>query len=353
MGAVCSSVARGPSRAAVCRAGQAVHQQHTRRQPVLSPTPLPLPATWSQQFRSAISIMAAAPQGPSLGQHASFFNSLVELIPARFYHGGEELLHLTGMKKAERAAAKQDLKEKAKDNKRAKLDPDVPNTSLAVQQQHQQERVAQQQGGASDAHASEAGAVQLVPADSSRESLQAKLQAKIQVGVWELHALQQACHAASLRKPYPVTFSYPCPACLQSVQQQRNKKKEKQAVAQQAGEWREKTLENNVKQKQKQAQQALTVTKRCERAIYCVRLNFVLMSLFGHQQHGSLDGTDHIRHLMSISLCLRFSVLCLLPLSLFWIHCLGQQSQQHHVQQGASGPMCVFCLGRKTYSACC
>mmetsp|Transcript_15557 Transcript_15557/g.26906 ORF Transcript_15557/g.26906 Transcript_15557/m.26906 type:complete len:396 (-) Transcript_15557:734-1921(-) len=181
--------------------------------------------------------MAQAVPGVSLGAHSSFFDRLVELIPARFYHGGEELVHLVGMKKAERAAAKQDLKAKAKDNKRAKLDPNAPSTSLAVQQLQRDQAQAPADGSGTQPSVDAPSSVlfgQVASGSSlSREELQAKLQAKIQ-----------------------------------SVRLNRDKKKEKQAVAQQSQEWRDKTLENNVKQKQAQAQaEQLTGSKRKAEAV--------------------------------------------------------------------------------------
>ena len=69
-----------------------------------------------------------------LAEHSKFFDSLVELVPAKYYFEAEEpLLNLKYLKKADRAAAKRALKEQYRKNKRARLDPDTAQTSLDVQ----------------------------------------------------------------------------------------------------------------------------------------------------------------------------------------------------------------------------
>ena len=70
----------------------------------------------------------------ALAEHSAFFDSLVELVPAKYYFEREEpLLNLKYMKKAERAQAKRALKEQYRKNKRAKLDPNSAQTALEVQ----------------------------------------------------------------------------------------------------------------------------------------------------------------------------------------------------------------------------
>lgn len=76
-------------------------------------------------------------------QHAKFFDRLVDLVPAKYYHpSDQELVNTKYLKKNAKAAAKQAMKEQYKQNKRAKLNPDTAKTSLQIQQQ-QAERLQQ------------------------------------------------------------------------------------------------------------------------------------------------------------------------------------------------------------------
>jgi len=69
-------------------------------------------------------------------QNAKFFDRLVDLVPAKYYHpSDQELVNTKYLKKIAKAAAKQAMKEQYKQNKRAKLDPDTAQTSLQIQQQ--------------------------------------------------------------------------------------------------------------------------------------------------------------------------------------------------------------------------
>ena len=69
-------------------------------------------------------------------QNAKFFDRLVDLVPAKYYHpSDQELVNTKYLKKNAKAAAKQAMKEQYKQNKRAKLDPDTAQTSLQIQQQ--------------------------------------------------------------------------------------------------------------------------------------------------------------------------------------------------------------------------
>ena len=71
-----------------------------------------------------------------LSENAKFFDRLVDLVPAKYYHpSDQELVNTKYLKKNAKAAAKQVMKEQYKQNKRAKFDPDTAKTSLQIQQQ--------------------------------------------------------------------------------------------------------------------------------------------------------------------------------------------------------------------------
>ena len=71
-----------------------------------------------------------------LSENAKFFDRLVDLVPAKYYHpSDQELMNTKYLKKNAKAVAKQVMKEQYKQNKRAKLNPDTAKTSLQVQQQ--------------------------------------------------------------------------------------------------------------------------------------------------------------------------------------------------------------------------
>ena len=118
-------------------------------------------------------------------QHSRFFDTLVELIPAKFYHAGdEEHVDLRTMKKAARAAVKQEFKAKAKENKLAKFDPDAPATALEVQQSKQKQAADEQPFGAGTS-------LNLSGGKLTREELKEKLHKKL-----EVRAQAGAGHAA-------------------------------------------------------------------------------------------------------------------------------------------------------------
>ncbi|KAK9807529.1 hypothetical protein WJX72_001705 [[Myrmecia] bisecta] len=70
--------------------------------------------------------------------HSRFFDNLVDLIPAKHYleQNPDTQLNTRYLKKGEKVAVKQQLKEKYKHNKRTKLDPDAAHTTSSVQQQN-------------------------------------------------------------------------------------------------------------------------------------------------------------------------------------------------------------------------
>ena len=74
-----------------------------------------------------------------LQQNAKFFDRLVDLVPAKYYHhSDQEVVNTKYLKKNAKAAAKQGMKEQYKQNKRAKLNPDTAKTSLQIQQEQAQ-----------------------------------------------------------------------------------------------------------------------------------------------------------------------------------------------------------------------
>ena len=71
-----------------------------------------------------------------LARNAKFFDRLVDLVPAKYYHPDDhELVNVKYLKKNAKAAAKQAMKEQYKQNKRIKLNPDTAKTSLQIQKQ--------------------------------------------------------------------------------------------------------------------------------------------------------------------------------------------------------------------------
>jgi hypothetical protein len=102
-----------------------------------------------------------------LSSHTSFFDHLVELVPAKYYLASEQQqVNLKYLKKSARDATKAAFKQQYKQSKRAKLDPDQAKTTLELQRQQQQGAKAkvgaaesdtdneeeEQGGGGSNAH---------------------------------------------------------------------------------------------------------------------------------------------------------------------------------------------------------
>ena len=73
--------------------------------------------------------------------HAAYFDSLVDMIPAKHYLDPEkEPINIKHMKKADKKAAKRALKAEGRKNKRQKLDPSMAATTLEQQQQRAAEK---------------------------------------------------------------------------------------------------------------------------------------------------------------------------------------------------------------------
>ncbi|KAL3154963.1 hypothetical protein ABBQ38_011491 [Trebouxia sp. C0009 RCD-2024] len=126
-----------------------------------------------------------------LSENVKFFDRLVDLVPAKYYHpSDQEVLNTKFLKKNAKAAAKQVMKEQYKQNKRAKLNPDTAKTSLQIQQQ-QVEGLRQSDPGEVDdaAEPAESQPVQEHPVKKlnlpaggtpSHTTLQEKLQQRLQ-----------------------------------------------------------------------------------------------------------------------------------------------------------------------------
>jgi len=124
---------------------------------------------------------AADPKRAKLSSHSTFFDQLVDLVPAKYYHDGAyEQVNPRFLKKAEREAAKLAAKEAYKRNKKEKLDPDQSKTSLEVQRQQNEK---QKPAGGEEGSSAHAGLQFNIGAGSgaSREELKAKLQAKLEL----------------------------------------------------------------------------------------------------------------------------------------------------------------------------
>ena len=158
-------------------------------------TPTSLQWNWASPSLHHIHTMDMA-----ASKQAKFFDHLVSLIPPKYYFDDDkEKLNLQFMKKAERQAAKQQFKEQAKTNKKQKLDPDAPASSLEVQKLQLNPK-AKQVDAPKDGEASTAGrppplqqqlqqphgggaghALNIAGGNVSREELRMKLHQKIEV----------------------------------------------------------------------------------------------------------------------------------------------------------------------------
>lgn len=87
-------------------------------------------------------------------RHAKFFDGLVDMIPAQFYHPPEhEVVNTKYLKKNAKAAHKQAMKAQRKQNKRDKLDPNKAKTALGIQKERAAAAAAQQPAKAEEQQA--------------------------------------------------------------------------------------------------------------------------------------------------------------------------------------------------------
>ncbi|KAK9790733.1 hypothetical protein WJX73_002705 [Symbiochloris irregularis] len=164
-------------------------------------------------------------------QHAAFFDSLIDLVPRKYYlEPDEPLLNLKHMKKAEKQAAKRQLKEEYRKNKRAKMDPSLPQTT----QEWQRLREERQRTGAAGAQAegadAEAAAAELDEGGGSRQAVPPRLQ---------------------LSETNPATLDELRQRLQDRVQTMREKRKadDRQSGAKSAKAWRKNAVGKGAKQK--------------------------------------------------------------------------------------------------------
>lgn len=120
--------------------------------------------------------------------HARFFDHLVDLIPARFYSDdADQKVNLFSLKKAERQKVKQDFKLQYKVNKRSKLDPDAPATTL------EQQKAAAASKGDEEGAGPSGHSLNLSGSKLTREQLKERLQQKIEVGHACMGGGRKAC----------------------------------------------------------------------------------------------------------------------------------------------------------------
>eukprot|EP00798_Chlamydomonas_sp_ICE-L_P002205 gene2205-33765_t len=219
---------------------------------------------------------------------SSFFDRLVDLIPAKYYHDEEhDRMDLRYMKKAARAEAKASFKVQHKKAKLAKLDPDTPSTVLELQQQLLQGKLAKAEGemekgsdspapAASEPEEAKLTATLNIRGSESREELKERLAKKIEAA----HLLRVAKEKAEAAKPAKEqhaarllrvakekaeaamtakelkqkTLIYTLLFILHAARLLRVAK-EKAEAAKTAKEWKQKTLTENVNKKQSQQQQ--------------------------------------------------------------------------------------------------
>lgn len=73
-------------------------------------------------------------RGASIRAHSRFFDSLVQLVPPKYYLDTDaDFVSHVFLKKSEKRALQQTIKAKRKHGKRAKLDPDAAQTTLELQ----------------------------------------------------------------------------------------------------------------------------------------------------------------------------------------------------------------------------
>jgi hypothetical protein len=165
---------------------------------------------------------------PLVGEACRFFDHMADLIDPRFYYDdGRDPINLRYMKKAARNDAKAALKEKGKQQKRTKLNPEAALTTVELQKKQQAAKQQQQQeaaaaaaaggkgGGKGSAAAGGAqppaaaaghqrgGAAELGPG-SARQQQQNGLQFKISSGRCTLAQCREAFRALCVHGARPI-----------------------------------------------------------------------------------------------------------------------------------------------------
>ena len=87
-------------------------------------------------YSTGAAAAASASSMDAVSRNSRFFDHLVELVPAKHYlEPDSEQVNVKYLKKSARDEAKAAFKQQHKENKRAKLDPDRPRTTLELQRE--------------------------------------------------------------------------------------------------------------------------------------------------------------------------------------------------------------------------
>lgn len=179
--------------------------------------------------------MCAAPQIGAVGlqEHARFFDHLVELVPAKHYYDDEhQHLNTRFLAKAAREAAKEEMKAQYKLNKRSKLDPDQAATALDLQRRKTQ--------AGTSGRAGEEGPSTSQPTVPGKGQQQRQEQGA---------GLKLQLSGASLSRQELLERLH------KKIEDARERRKAAAETAEKAKEWRQKALQDNVRDKQQQQQQ--------------------------------------------------------------------------------------------------
>ena len=116
---------------------------------------------------------------------SSFFNRLVEMIPARFYRDEEDRIDMYSLKKADKLAAKAELKAKAKQAKLVKLGGEPAPEASDVDDEDDEEQEEEEEAAAAGPGSAKTTAPLLnIPSENqSRNQLQEKLQLRLIVRI--------------------------------------------------------------------------------------------------------------------------------------------------------------------------
>ncbi|KXZ43523.1 hypothetical protein GPECTOR_88g466 [Gonium pectorale] len=199
-------------------------------------------------------------------EHARFFDHLVELVPAKYYYDDDfAKVNPRHLAKAAREAYRAELKQKKKELKRDKLDPNKMATTLAIQRQKSQ---AAQPGAAGGGHApdvgpstsgrgkqpAEAGKPPKGPKGKGGAAADAGTDAGANAGT--AAGLQLQLSGAALSRDELLERLH------KKMEEARQRRKASGETAAQAKEWRTNALKSNVAEKQQQQQQQQKGGKR-------------------------------------------------------------------------------------------
>ena len=113
---------------------------------------------------------------PELAEHSRFFNNLVDLIPSRFYRDEEDRIDLYSLNKAEKKAAKDEFRAKARLNKFVKLSGGEGTAAAGPSDD------APSSSGNPEAAKHAASLLNIPTGNASRDELQERLHQRLLVG---------------------------------------------------------------------------------------------------------------------------------------------------------------------------